>query len=148
MKGHMVLGTSMGQTIVRVDVDASKIPASAFGGSAIPNIFTPPPVDFTLAWRDVGKPFWEDKSPWTDKEPWRDFQAGGITPFAMATPQQVSPATLAALQAPGFITGPLDKFPWGDPPAWPKWPSADHTGVQDFKPPFRDGATGVAPYFD
>ena len=164
VKGHMVLGTSVGQTIVRIDVDASKVPAGAFGRSATPDIFTPPTRDYTLEGRDVGKPIWEDKSPWTDKLPWADKQPWtdkqpwwdhplvGVTPFAMATPHQVSPATLTALHPPGVPMGPPHTFPWNEPQTWP-W--LDNTGERDLKNPYLDthsyidtGATGRPPYPD
>src|SRR5271166_4461113 len=72
VKGHEVLGTSVGQTIVRVDVEAEKIPPTS-------------PTRF----------------PETIRKPWKDpWQEGGVTlhgdrtaevqfaPFAMATPHQ------------------------------------------------------------
>ncbi len=104
MKGHAVLGTSVGQTIVRVDVDSSNIPANASSG-----------------WGQQPKPPWGDKAPWIDKSPWWDripkplldpkawsdppstlvegqgfanwgrgpVQAGGgLAPFALANPHQ------------------------------------------------------------
>jgi hypothetical protein len=64
VKGHTVLGTLVGQTIVRIDVDAATIPASAPGASTVADIYTPPGVDHTLAWLDHGpKPFWQDAPP-------------------------------------------------------------------------------------
>jgi hypothetical protein len=60
VKSCAPLGTSVGQTIVRVDLDTAKIPT-----------FEPAP------------------QPWRDPVPeaWR-LPAGGVTPFALATPHQ------------------------------------------------------------
>jgi hypothetical protein len=72
VKGHTVLGTSLGQTIVRVDVDVEKL-------------------------RDpIPLPWLRDPVP----VPW-------ATPFALAAPQQASPAAFAAFQSPSpdFVFG-------------------------------------------
>jgi hypothetical protein len=47
VKNHTVLGTSIGQAIVRIDVDRASIPASTLG--AVPPPYPPTPVPFTLA---------------------------------------------------------------------------------------------------
>jgi hypothetical protein len=89
VKGHTVLGTSVGQTIVRVDVDAATLPAGVPGATAA-DIYTPPPVDYTLASRDhYPKPFWQDAPP-----PYQ-FPFGGFAPFSLATPHQAPASTLA-----------------------------------------------------
>jgi hypothetical protein len=156
VKGHVVLGTSLGQTIVRVDVDSSKLPAGAspVSGQIVKPIFDKPPFWDTVAWFDRKNPWWDpppkavlDPKPFADP-PWTivetpgipggggdPFQAGGITPFALATPQQAPPGTLAAMQpAGGWSTA----FWWDQP----KPPPVDR------KRPSADGATGAWPFFD
>jgi len=92
VKGHTVLGTSVGQTIVRVDVDAATLPAGV-PGATVADIYTPPPVDYTLASRDhYPKPFWQDAPP-----PYQ-FPFGGFAPFSLATPHQAPASTLATMQ--------------------------------------------------
>src|SRR5271165_1059433 len=62
VKGHAVLGTSVGQTIVRVDVDAAKIPT-----------LSPNPSPWELRkppWLE--KPSWEEKFAPADKQGWTD----------------------------------------------------------------------------
>jgi hypothetical protein len=94
VKGHTVLGTSVGQTIVRIDVDAASIPASA-PSATFADINTPPGVDHTLAWLDHGpKPFWQDAPP-----PYQ-FPFGGFAPFSLATPHQAPAEALAMMMQP------------------------------------------------
>jgi hypothetical protein len=109
VKGHEVLGTSVGQTIVRVDVEAEKIP---------PTLPTPVPDIIKLRndpgqthyGTDIAHPLYIKAH--TDKHPWHDG-GGGLTlwgdrtaaeqlaPFALATPQQAALSTLAAMQGVG-----------------------------------------------
>jgi hypothetical protein len=116
VKGHAVLGTSVGQTIVRVDVEAGKLPASASGAAGTPSpIFKIPYIDYTAAWlHQPGKPAWLDNVPlgtgfsdrfgpytWAEviQDPVGGFgpaQSGGFAPFALATPHQAPAGTLAA----------------------------------------------------
>jgi hypothetical protein len=100
VKRHAVLGSSVGQTIVRIDVDAATIPASA-PGTTVADIYTPPGVDYTLAWLDHGpKLFWQDAPP-----PYQ-FPFGGGAPFSLATPHQAPAGAWAQF---GF-KGPRDLF--------------------------------------
>jgi hypothetical protein len=114
VKGHTVLGTSVGQTIVRIDVDAATIPASAPGASTVADIYTPPGVDHTLAWLDHGpKPFWQD-APAPYQLPF-----GGSAPFSLATPHQAPVEALAMMMQPfgpfggGFTSAFFDRTVFG-----------------------------------
>jgi hypothetical protein len=138
VKGHAVLGTSVGQTIVRVDVDAGSLPSGALGAPfTVADIYTPPGPDYKLAWRDHHpKPVMDPpKPPWVDpKMPWMDpvdpipfggapTQGGGVVPFSLATPHQAPASTLAAMQGlgnPAFGGGGW----WSgyyDNPIWSGW---------------------------
>ena len=157
VKGHTVLGTSVGRTIVRVDVDAANMPAGAVAPSFTdPNINKPPFLDHTLAWRDHPKPIWEEKPSWLD-QPWAPdpyplsggpVQAGRTAPFSLATAHQAPPGALAALQGAsnvGVFTGYIDVHTgYFDVHTG----VADVTGVGDHKVPIRDGATGAWPWYD
>ena len=92
VKGHEVLGTSVGQTIVRVDVEAGKMP---------PN--SPIPVPDIIKAR---------KDPGGETAHWRDqalvpelIRKSDLAPFALATAQQAALSTLAALQGGGAYYG-------------------------------------------
>jgi hypothetical protein len=113
VKGHTVLGTSVGQTIVRIDVDAASISASA-PSATFADINTPPGVDHTLAWLDHGpKPFWQDAPP-----PYQ-FPFGGFAPFSLATPHQAPAEALAIMMQPfgpfggGFTSAFFDRTVFG-----------------------------------
>ncbi len=67
VKGHAVLGTSVGRMIVRIDIDPANAP--------LEHTFTPP-------CNEIGV----------------EVQAGGLIPFALATPHQVPASTLTAMQ--------------------------------------------------
>jgi hypothetical protein len=82
VEGYAVLGASFGQSIVRVDLDARKIPT-----------ISPNPARWD---QPQPQPWFRDNpnpSPWSRA-------AGGAVPFALATAQQVSPAILEAMQFP------------------------------------------------
>jgi hypothetical protein len=98
VKGYMGLGTSVGQTIVRVDVDAEEVRSEA---------------EVSTGTYGFGA----------------QVQRGAVAPFALATPQQLLPAILAALQ-----------FPDG-PPVW-TGVALDHIHTNAF---IDAGATGVPP---
>lgn len=123
VKGHSVLGYSVGQAIVRVDVDSSKIPASSalIPQAASASIGTFPPFrdyHYTVPpWRDIHKVPWFDLpqstvgaadpiGPNTLREGIPDpfgnvgdpTQIPGLTPFALATPHQVPASTLELMQ--------------------------------------------------
>lgn len=142
VKGHEVLGTSVGQTIVRVDVEAEKIPPTS--PTPVSEIFRKPfkdPGSDTFPPRDPPKDPWVDhKLPWQDppKQPWVEHKEpvfDQFAPFAIATPHQVPASTLAAVQG-GGIQHP-QTF-WYFDLGWPH-----HT-----IPRFDAGATGVPPYLD
>jgi hypothetical protein len=102
VKSHAVLGTSVGHTIVRIDVDAGQIPAETLlkapletagaatvakqGGEG-----TGPKMPFheTGVANPVGIPALYG---------WSPVQAGGFIPFTLAIPHQVPVSTLAAVQ--------------------------------------------------
>jgi hypothetical protein len=77
VSGHSVLGYSVGQAIVRVDVDSSKIPASSPATqAALASIRTVPQLDWTAAyWDNIHTRPWLDihKVPWLDKIPESDL---------------------------------------------------------------------------
>lgn len=106
VEGHEVLGTSVGQTIVRVDVEAEKIPPTS--PTRVPDIIK--------AHNDPGQTHQgEDRA----------------LPFALATPHQVSPSTLEAMRVGGgggFVFNPFSVF-WADvkhPIVDQKQPPFDH----------------------
>jgi hypothetical protein len=82
VEGYAVLGAAFGQRIVRVDLDARKIPTIS------PNPARRDQPNPMPMFRDGPDPL-----PWSDA-------AGGAVPFALATAQQVSPDILEALQFP------------------------------------------------
>jgi len=106
VKGYMVLGTSKGQTIVRIDVDAAKVRPEAE--------VNPGPYGSAA-----------------------QVPEGAFAPFALATPQQLPPAILAALDfgnpLPVYWSGyALDISPYTY--SWADYP---HTA-----PRYDAGATG------
>ena len=181
VKGHAVLGGSVGRTVVRVDVDAAKAPTHASGSPRATAAFTNPDIDtpFTVQsfdhsffWLDHPGtlPYWAD-NPRTHPPhdyyvagpgyvaPGTPVQAGGVSPFALATPQQAPANMLAALQGggggtPNFVTfGPVDVGTggtsdftgWGDQPS--VWWDQPHTGLLRDKNPPDDGATNLGSRF-
>jgi hypothetical protein len=120
VKCHAVLGTSVGQTIVRVDVEAGKLPATAFG---------PAGTSFTRSLGDF--PFWAGaklvadlalnipkplRDPWVVIPPVLGVPEPGFAPFAMATPHQAPAYTLANVQGLGNAARPYFTHPaWLDP---------------------------------
>jgi hypothetical protein len=92
VEGYAVLGASFGQRIVRVDLDARKIPT-----------ISPNPA----RWDQPNPVPWFRDNP--NPLPW-SRAAGGAVPFALATAQQVSPDILEALQFPN----PLPFTVWTD----------------------------------
>jgi len=144
VKGHTVLGTAVGQTIVRIDVESDKIKRDNPQPSPWYRGFRgdPNPVPW---YRPVPKHPLLDKGPWEEpvhpgpKHPYGDSgfgstQLGGVAPFALATPQQVPANTWAALQWPGGgRTGPWEFTIWSYDQ---KFPTSD-TGLGDT--PFGTG---------
>jgi hypothetical protein len=128
VKGHTVLGTSVGQTIVRIDVKSDKIRNNP---QPLPWYRSDPePAPW---YRPVPKHPILDKYPWEEpvhpgpKHPYGDpdfgsSQLGGVAPFALATPHQ-APA--------GTLVQPLPWHTiWRDNTAWwqDKLPITDITG--------------------
>jgi hypothetical protein len=114
VKGHAVLGTSVGHTIVRIDVDAGALPAVARGEPGpVANFHTAPGPDYTLAWLDHGqKPLLDSvKSPWTELQTFP--YPPGAAPFALATPHQVAAQTLAMMIQPGPFGIVPERFTFG-----------------------------------
>jgi hypothetical protein len=128
VSGHTVLGSSVGRTVVRVDVEASKVPATVAGpaGAAgaittvhfldqpitnpdIDHPFTVARFDYTVAWLDhIGTLPAVDyyvAGPGNVPPGWPvEAGGGGVAPFALATPQQAPASTMAALQGQGVVT--------------------------------------------
>jgi len=155
VKEHTVLAGSIGQTLVRIEIDAKRAPAET----------APERIGFKPLWEDRSFPPWIDiKRPFFDTHPgyWPDIKipyvdqvgpvgvppggdpwATGMTgvPFALATPHHAPPGMIAAMQgwAPqGNITGPFTN-PWTDF----KRPWADQ------KRPWEDGTyPGSPPHVD
>jgi hypothetical protein len=141
VKGHAVLGASLGRTIVRVDVDVGKVPASGPQPFAQATVAaqdiqtgavdhtgfhdvgqTEPGVDqITVAFLDHGfGTGLYDTSPLLEKSPISDAfpaQAGGITPFALATPHQAPANVLDALNPFGIVSH-MRKIPGSDTNAY------------------------------
>jgi hypothetical protein len=126
VEGHEVLGTSVGQTIVRVDVAAEKIPPTSPTrvSDLFQKPFKDPGSDTFPSWTDIKDPALDRKSqqdpkePILDKPPWRDAKSPlhdvknprqdlkepyleRFTPFALATPHQVPASIQAALEGGG-----------------------------------------------
>lgn len=112
VKCHAVLGTSVGQMIVRVDVEAGKIPGTAFGpvGSSFIGYLSDLPftgaADFKFVLADlqlnIPKPL---RDPWVVIPPVPGVPEPGFAHFAMATPHQAPANTLAAVQGLGAGNG-------------------------------------------
>ena len=126
VKGHAVLGASLGRTIVRVDVEAGRVPAISAqpvtqATVAARDIHTLP-VDHT-GWHDIGTaPRADQKDPSLEQnDPYLDgggfFAAGGITPFALATSHQAPANVLDALNPFGVVSHRM-KIPGSDTNAY------------------------------
>jgi hypothetical protein len=161
VKGHAVLGTSVGQTIVRVDVDAGSLPSGA--PFTVADIYTPPGPDYKLAWRDhhpkpvmdPPKPVWVDpKMPFEGLQPYLPFgaaptQGGGVVPFSLATPHQAPASTLAAVQGLGNAAfGGLWSGQWDPTPTLWFYDQPKPIGVDNPKIINDTGATGRWPFWD
>lgn len=139
VKGHAVLGASLGRTIVQVEVEAGKVPAISAQpftqATVAARDFHTLPVDHT-GWHDIGTPpgvdhntgtldqgygtGLYDTSPLLEKSPISDafpVQAGGITPFALATSHQAPANVLDALNPFGAVSHRM-KIPGGDTHAY------------------------------
>ena len=131
VKGHAVLGASLGRTIVRVDVEAGKVPALSpqplAQGVVSPLVSVPVgnrDITVTDPHHDAGTGIEGgtgpgdtgtadfsgayDTSPLFEKAPIRDVfpppQVGGFAPFALATPHQAPANVVEALNPPGFVS--------------------------------------------
>jgi len=141
VKGHTVLGSSLGRTIVQVEVEAEKVPAigaqpfpqatgtvkdiqtGAVDHTGFHDIGTEPGADApnTRTYLDLGfGTGLYDTSPLLEKVPISDAfpaQAGGITPFALATPHQAPANVLEAMNPFGFVSH-MRKIPGTDTNAY------------------------------
>lgn len=139
VKAHAVLGASLGRTIVRVDVDPGKVPAispqpfiqatvaaqdihtGAVDHTGFHDIGTEPGVDQNTGALDHGfGTGLYDTSPLLEKSPISDAfpaQAGGIMPFALATPHQAPANVLDALNPFGVVSH-MRKIPGSDTNAY------------------------------
>ena len=149
VKGHAVLGASLGRTIVRVDVDAGKVPAigpqpfaqmtvaaqdtqsgtvrdfqtGAVDHTGFHDVGTEPGADAPITGAFLDHGFGTglyDTSPLVEKPPISDAfpaQAGGIMPFALATPHQAPANVLEALN-PFAIVSHVRKIPGSDTNAY------------------------------
>jgi len=148
VKGHVVLGSSLGRTIVRVEVDAGKVPAispqpfpqvtvaaqdtqsgtvrdiqtGAVDHTGFHDIGTEPGVDAPITGPYLEQGFGTgqyDTSPLFDKPPISDAfpaQAGGIAPFALATPHQAPANIVRAMRS---RAGPFPRRPFAPGPISP-----------------------------
>jgi hypothetical protein len=120
VKGHMVLGSSVGQTIVRVDVAAGSLPVR---DQQMLRFNSVPAWESTFAIADApGLKFWLDvnwkaimdvspaHAPFVLPAP--DL---GLEPFALATPHQAPASAIAAMQgfANAFAIPPGGGDPYG-----------------------------------
>ena len=131
VKSHQVLGNAVGQTLVQVEVDKSKVPQSAVeAGGQVP-LPTTGLVDLKRPPMDKNPLF--DKHPHFDKHPWLELGTSAQLdhpPFALATAQQAPAEALAALQATqAAVTRTF--FSWDI-----------NTGYLDNKHPVQDGTSG------
>ena len=135
VKGHTVLGTSVGETIVRVDVDAKKLQSNPN-----PSPWFRPAAFFHTNFGADHKNSWEEPvHPTGVTDHFGGYGAlnpGGVSPFALATSQQVPQGLWAALQSynPFVLSG------------WPDVLSgfADQplTGIDDILPTGRSDFAG------
>jgi hypothetical protein len=177
VKDHAVLGTSVGQTIVRVDVDASKVPALNPQPLPPSQLFTNPDVDhpFTYpVWRDTTVAWWDHHHTplyfdytvaWFDqggKSPIVDPQGTGFADqlppgntLAEGIPDPTGGITPFAMatphQAPAGALGGMTPGPqtvyWLDTPRTVYW--LDHTAAAlDQKRPEADGTFPGHPHSD
>lgn len=140
VKGHAVLGSSLGRTIVQVEVEAGKVPAigpqtftrataaaqdihtGAVDHTGFHDIGTEPGVDTIITGASdhgFGTGLY-DTSPLLEKSPISDAfpaQAGGITPFALATSHQAPANVLDALNPFGVVSH-MRKIPGSDTNAY------------------------------
>jgi hypothetical protein len=131
VKEHTVLAGSVGQILVRIEVDSKSVPAeAALERAGLKSLWE----DRTLPWNDIKRPildtypgYWPDITvPNFDQmvagpgpvppggDPWATGTTG--VPFALATPHHAPPGMIGAMQAwatPGNLTGPFTK-PWID----------------------------------
>jgi len=110
VKGHTVLGSSLGRTIVKVEVEAEKVPAP----HGDPSAFVP--LWRNTGWLDTYTGQWDAGTTdfWFDVAPlYAPAQAGGVAPFALATPQQAPANVLAALNSPHSVSH-MRKLPGSD----------------------------------
>jgi len=106
VKGHAVLGSSLGRTIVRIEVESGKVPAPASPFAVGPlmmntGLLDHPPM--TYGWLDTS-PLWDAGTTdfWFDVA--QPYGAGAAAPFAMATPHQAPANVLAALSPSGVVS--------------------------------------------
>jgi hypothetical protein len=115
VKGHEVLGTSVGQTIVRVDVEAEKIPPTS--PTRVPDIIK------------------------VHNDPGQTHQGmDRAIPFALATPHQVSLSTLEALQ--GLVARYTGTVYWADFGSFNPFTNGPHDPQQSFTIPAGE-ETGI-----
>ena len=137
VKGHEVLGSSVGQTVVRVDIERANLPAGITKQPVADNIQTVPTIDAihtlpvldqyptvswhdylpTVAWLDNGTPayadiphgtLWADPPGGTLVENIPDPTGGAVNPAATAMPFSLAAQHQAA---PGLVSqlGPFPK---------------------------------------
>jgi hypothetical protein len=137
VKDHTVMGGAVGQLVVKVDLDPSRVPSDARTAATE----TQRPVEQTVFWQDVAKsPFLDSqtvlfldlKAPQLDVagpgpvppggDPWGGLGAQMLAPFALATAHQAPAQQIAAIQA-AYRRG--HTLPWpigwgGNDPILPK----------------------------
>jgi hypothetical protein len=133
VKGHTVLGSSLGHTIVQIEVDAGKVPAinpQPLPPLAAPQVRSAPWGEYTLGHLDLASTAFFDPT-------------GPYAPFVLATPQQAPANVLGALN-PGFVSQ-VAKLPLGEHST----PALDATGLPKegyTDPPWR-GPWGVGGWY-
>jgi hypothetical protein len=166
VKGYQVIGGGVGQLLVQVDVDKTKVPQSAQAVAEPAKLPVTGVHDYKSPAADYKHPTldkypWEEpvhvhpeaapagsrftgihdyKHPTLDKHPWEEVvhtnPETDLAPFALATPQQAPESALTAMQH--VAAGPTRTFfSWDINTGW-----RDH-----YKNPLSD-ATGRPPYLD
>lgn len=132
VKGHSVLGSSIGRTIIQVEVEGGKVPnLQPFAQEAISplvtgarfDVYKPPshdkqPILDKLPIEDIklirdndnkvisdwnGKSVRDVKDPYLDGYGFGPIPTAGVAPFALATPHQAPANVIGALNA-GFVS--------------------------------------------
>jgi len=99
VKNHTVLGSSLGQTIVRVDIDAGKLPVR---DQEFLNFRSVPAWEMSVAWLDknvILDSIHNGDVPITGGGPIDPGFVGSLAPFALAVPHHAPATVVAAMRS-------------------------------------------------